>query len=103
MKDSLFNQLKRGDITQTQFKQKVQTIMDEMAKDVMNEKSRLKQEIVKLKEDNYQLRESLKDAIERMNRARRVLTKGEPTLAHNWGILDVSSLRKALRGDDSND
>ena len=60
-------------------------------------------ELNNLQAENKRLRKSLKDAIERMDRARKVLTKGEPTLAHNWGILDVSSLRKALKGDESND
>ena len=41
-------------------------------------------------------REALTLALERMDRARNILTNGSPTPACNWGMLDTSDLRKAL-------
>lgn len=42
------------------------------------------------------LPELLTQAIERMDRARDILTKGNPTPECNWGMLDTSDLRKAI-------
>lgn len=36
----------------------------------------------------------LNDAITRMDRARNILTKGEPTQHCNWGVLDTTSLKE---------
>ena len=41
-------------------------------------------------------REALKQAIDRMDRARNILTNGKPTPICNWGMLDASDLRNAL-------
>lgn len=35
----------------------------------------------------------LSSALERMDRARNILTKGNPTPSNNWGMLDTSDLR----------
>lgn len=40
--------------------------------------------------------ELLREALERMDRARNILTKGKPTPDCNWGMLDTTSLRAAL-------
>ena len=40
--------------------------------------------------------ELLHRAMERMDRARNVLTGGKPTPICNWGMLDTSDLRRAL-------
>ncbi len=39
------------------------------------------------------LRAKLEEAINRMDRARDILTKGTPTLECNWGLLDTEDLR----------
>jgi hypothetical protein len=38
----------------------------------------------------------LESAIERMDRARGLLTKGNPTPTRNWGMLDTTDLKKVL-------
>ena len=46
-------------------------------------------------------REALKQAIARMDRARRILTDGNPTPNCNWGMLDAADLREALAAANS--
>lgn len=38
----------------------------------------------------------LREALERMDRARNILTNGSPTPDCNWGMLDTSDLREAI-------
>lgn len=49
-----------------------------------------------LRLENERLLRALKDACERMDRARSILTGGNPTEHNNWGMLDTSADRKAL-------
>ncbi len=42
-------------------------------------------------------REILDDCIERMDRARNILTKGEPTWDNNWGLLDTKLEKEKLK------
>lgn len=47
-------------------------------------------------EDYERLREALEDAWDRMDRARNIITGGNPREHNNWGMLDTSADRKAL-------
>ena len=49
-----------------------------------------------LEAENAKLRRTLLIALERMDRARRILTKDNPTPMNNWGMLDATELRAAL-------
>ena len=51
------------------------------------------EKINELDEENADLRAKLASAINRMDRARNVLTGGTPTLECNWGLLDTEDLR----------
>jgi hypothetical protein len=44
------------------------------------------------------LRALLNDALDRMDRARHVLTNGNPRPECNWGVLDTSAARTQLAG-----
>jgi hypothetical protein len=46
--------------------------------------------------DAAKVREILAGALERMDRARRILTNDKPTWDCNWGVLDTSDIRAAL-------
>ena len=47
---------------------------------------------LKLEVENKLMREALDEAIERMDRARGILTNGAPTPECNWGMLDTADL-----------
>jgi hypothetical protein len=46
-------------------------------------------------------REVVEQALERMDRARRILTGGDPRPNCNWGMLDTTDLRAALAASTS--
>ena len=57
---------------------------------------------IELKKAVQAEREILDDCIERMDRVRNILTKGEPTWDNNWGLLDTKLEKekiKAIRED----
>ena len=45
-----------------------------------------------VREENKRLHEKLNEAIERMERARNILTGGTPAPERNWGMLDTADL-----------
>ncbi len=55
-----------------------------------------RQERDALRDENKRLREALGSALDRMDRARSLLTKGAPTPDRNWGMLDTARERAAL-------
>lgn len=50
-------------------------------------------ELERLREENAEQRRLLEMAIERMNRARGILTGNNPRPECNWGMLDTSDLK----------
>ena len=78
MRDSLLDQLRKGEITQEQFSQEMQTAMREAIQDIINEKPRLKQEIAELREENKRLREENK---------------------HMWKLSEVATIVAALKNE----
>lgn len=64
--------------------------------DSMYEEVTLAAVIRKQKAELVALRRVVADVIERMDRARRILTNGAPSQLCNWGMLDTSDIRQVL-------
>lgn len=55
----------------------------------------------KVEAERNRLRTTLEDAWTRMDRARNILTDGNPRPECNWGMLDTSLDRRTLSGEQS--